>query len=40
MKKQIKELEAENKRLDESVRELKDELFKLMVENGELKRRN
>ena len=40
MKKPIKELEAENKRLDESVRALKDELFKLMVENGELKRRN
>ena len=40
LKKRVKELEAENKRLDESVRALKDELFKLMVENGELKRRN
>ena len=39
LKKRIKELEEENKRLDESVRALKDELFKLMVENGELKRR-
>ena len=39
LKKRVKELEAENKRLDETVRALKDELFKLMVENGELKRR-
>ena len=39
LKKRVKELEAENKRLDESVRALKDELFKLMVENGALKRR-
>ena len=39
LKKRVKALEAENKRLDESVRALKDELFKLMVENGELKRR-
>ena len=38
LKKRVKELEEENKRLDESVRALKDELFKLMVENGELKR--
>lgn len=40
LKKRVKELETENKRPDESVRALKDELFKLMVENGELKRRN
>ena len=40
LKRRVKELEAENKRLDESVRALKDVLFKLMVENGELKRRN
>ena len=40
LKKRVKELEEENKRLDESVRALKDVLFKLMVENGELKRRN
>ena len=38
LKRRGKELEEENKRLDESVRALKDELFKLMVENGELKR--
>ena len=40
LKARVKDLEEENKRLDESVRALKDELFKLMVENGELKRRN
>ena len=40
LKRRVKELEVENKRLDDSVRALKDELFKLMVENGELKRRN
>lgn len=40
LKARVEELEEENKRLDESVRALKDELFKLMVENGELKRRN
>ena len=40
LKRRVKDLEEENKRLDESVRALKDELFKLMVENGELKRRN
>ena len=39
LKRRVKDLEEENKRLDESVRALKDELFKLMVENGELKRR-
>ena len=40
LKRRVKDLEEENKRLDESVRALKDELFKLMVENGELKRRS
>ena len=39
LKRRIKDLEEENKRQDESVRALKDELFKLMVENEELKRR-
>lgn len=38
LKRRVKELEEENKRSDESVRALKDEFFKLMVENGELKR--
>ena len=40
LKRRVKDLEEENKRLDESVRALKDELFRVMVENEDLKRRN
>lgn len=39
LKRWVKDLEEENKRLDDLVRALKDKLFKLMVENEELKRR-
>ena len=40
LKRRVEELEEENKRLDETIRSMKDQLFKVMVENEELKRRN
>ena len=40
LKRRVEELEEENKRLDETIRSMKDQLFKIMVENEELKRRN
>ena len=38
LKRRVEELEEENKRLDESVRALKDALFRVMVENETLER--
>ena len=40
LKRRVEELEEENKRLDETIRSMKDQLFKIMVENEDLKRRN
>ena len=39
-KRRVEEVEEENNRLDETIRSMKDQLFKVMVENEELKRRN
>ena len=40
LKRRVEELEEENKSLDETIRSMKAQLFKIMVENEELKRRN
>lgn len=38
LKARVEELEEENRKLDETIRSMKDQLFKVMVENEELKR--